>query len=113
MISFKKVILEHEAIIEDFLLKNGLKETRIADEELYFETTNEVESEKKLGASPKDKTSRSGCIGKGILLLLLLGVIGNLLNFCTGTGSNLPTPSLKQSNESPVEKGSVHDEWKP
>ncbi len=67
----------------------------------------------KCGASLKDKTSRLGCIGKGILILLLLGVTGNLLNFCTGMSSNLPTPSLKQSNESPVEKGSIHDEWKP
>lgn len=64
----------------------------------------------KCGASLKGKIGRWGCIGKGVLMLLLLGVIGNLLNFCTGMSSNLPTASHKQSNESPVEKGSIHDE---
>lgn len=51
------------------------------------------------GASLKSQINRLGCIGKVCLILLLLGLAGNLLNFCTGTGSNLPVPILKQSNE--------------
>lgn len=56
------------------------------------------------GASPKKQIRRLGCIGKVCLILALLGLAGNLLNFCTSTGSNLPASSTRQSHDSPAAK---------
>lgn len=55
------------------------------------------------GASSNEQIRRLGCIGKVCLILVLLGLTGNLLNFCTGTGKNLPAPTV-QINSSPAEK---------
>lgn len=52
----------------------------------------------KCGANPVGKISRLGCIGKVCLILILLGLAGNLLNFCTGLSSQLSVPVPKQSN---------------
>ncbi|MBU0962010.1 MAG: zinc-ribbon domain-containing protein [Proteobacteria bacterium] len=57
----------------------------------------------KCGANPKEQIRRLGFISKVCLILLLLGLAGNLLNFCSGTSSMLPVPSPKQANEYAVE----------
>lgn len=74
------------------------------------------------GASPKEQIRRLGCIGKVCLILVLLGLTGNLLNFCTGTGTNLPvsgreqpcTPSAEKNtfSEAPAFSTDVQPGWK-